>query len=147
MKTTFIRKITVLILLLMGGSIGFTQILEVSISHIRSRNGQICIALFDSEEGFKKEQPCWEKLYPKWELQQGEIVLTTRLPTGIYGLAVLDDENMDGKMNYSRIGVPLEGFGFSDYKHKGIRKPKFKQFTFNAKEDEKVKVEVILKYF
>jgi uncharacterized protein (DUF2141 family) len=144
---TYIRKITALILLLMGNSTGFAQILELSISNIRSHNGQLCIALFDSEEGFRKEQPCWEKIYSKCQLQQGELVLTIRIPSGIYGLSVLDDENMDGNMNYNRIRVPLEGFGFSNYKHKGIRKPKFKQFTFNAKEDEKVKVEVKMRYF
>jgi uncharacterized protein (DUF2141 family) len=128
-------------------STGLAQTLEVTVSNIRTNNGQLCVALFDSEEGFKKEQPCWEKSYPKSQIEQGEVVLTICVPPGIYGLSVLDDENMDGKMNYNRIGIPQEGFGFSDYQHKGLRRPALKNFTFSIEKNQVLKIDVVLKYF
>ena len=128
-------------------SIGFAQTLEVTISNIRSNKGQLCVALFDSEEGFKKEQPCWEKNYAKSPVKQDEVVITISIPPGIYGLSVLDDENMDGNMNFNRIGVPLEGFGFSGYQHKGIRKPSFNNFIFRVEENQTLKIDVLMRYF
>lgn len=127
-------------------SSGFAQTLEVTISNIRSNKGQLCVALFDSEDGFKKEQPCWEKNYAKFHIEQDEVVIMISISPGVYGLSVLDDENMDGRMNFNRIGVPLEGFGFSGYQHKGIRKPSFNNFIFRVEENQTVKIEVEMKY-
>lgn len=143
------RRKLVLFCLLVWLSTGFAQNLEVTITNMRSSKGQFCVALFDSEEGFKKEHPCWEGIYPKssLDLNMDKAVLTIRVPEGSYGLSVLDDENMDKKMNYSIIRLPREGFGFSGYEHKGIRKPRFDQFVFKVEEGEKIEVEVVLKYF
>jgi len=143
----FFRCITALILLHVCFVTSLSQTLEVTVSNIRSNKGQLCVALFDSEEGFKKEQPCWEKTYSKSQIEQGEVVLTICVPPGIYGLSVLDDENMDGKMNYNRIGIPQEGFGFSDYQHKGLRRPALKNFTFSIEKNQVLKIDVVLKCF
>ncbi|MDD2284568.1 MAG: DUF2141 domain-containing protein [Paludibacter sp.] len=143
----FFRYITALILLLLCYLTGFTQTIEVIVSNIRSNKGQLCVGLFESEEGFKKERPCWEKSYSKFQIEQEKVVLTICIPPGTYSLSVLDDENGDGKMNYNMIGVPREGFGFSGYEHKGIRKPQFKQFQFKVEGVEKVIIEVVMKYF
>jgi len=130
-----------------GLSTGFTQTLEVTISRIHTNKGQLCVALFNSEEGFKKEQPCWKKSYAKSSVEQGKIVLIICISPGTYGLSALDDENGDGKMNYNIIGVPQEGFGFSGYRHKGIRKPPFNNFIFRVEENQTVKIDVEMKYY
>lgn len=127
-------------------STGFAQTLEVTVSKIRSNKGQLCVALFDTEEGFRNEQPYWKKNYSKSQIEQGEVVLTICVRPGIYGLSVLDDENCDGKMKYNMIGLPQEGFGFSGYRHKGIRKPSFNNFIFRVEENQTVKIEVEMKY-
>lgn len=137
----------VLLCLFVWLSTGFTQTLEVTISNIRTNKGQLCVAIFDNEDGFKKEQPCWENNYSKSKIEEGEVVLTICIPSGIYGLSVLDDENMDGKMKYNTIGVPQEGFGFSGYRHKGIRKPLFNNFIFRVEDNQTTKIEVVMKYF
>jgi uncharacterized protein (DUF2141 family) len=36
------------------------------------------------------------------------------IPKGIYALAVIYDENMDGKLGTNLLGVPTEGYGFSN---------------------------------
>jgi uncharacterized protein (DUF2141 family) len=45
----------------------------------------------------------------------------------------LDDENSTGKMEYNMFGIPREGFGFSNYYHKGLLKPHFDAFSFSVK--------------
>jgi uncharacterized protein (DUF2141 family) len=70
------------------------------------------------------------------------------LEPGVYGLCLLDDENNNGKMEYNFLGMPKEGFGFSDHYHTGITKPKFDSFKFtlskNQDKDVTIKVRYIL---
>lgn len=142
----FFRYITTLILLPICFATGLAQTLEVTVSNIRSNKGQLCVVLFDTEEGFKKEQPYWEKTYSKSQIEHGELILRICVLPGIYGLSVLDDENCDGKMKYNMIGLPQEGFGFSGYRHKGIRKPSFNNFIFKVEGNQTMKIEVEMKY-
>ncbi len=57
------------------------------------------------------------------------------LPPGVYGLVFVDDENNDGKMTNRKIGIPKEGFGFSNFYLKVLKKPKFSDFSFSLKEN------------
>lgn len=128
-------------------STGFAQTIEVTVSNIHTNKGQLCVALFDTEEGFKNEQPCWKNYYSKSQVEEGKIMMTICIPPGTYGLSVLDDENDDGKMKYNLIGIPQEGFGFSNYQHKGLRRPQFKDFIFRVEENQTLKIAVEMKYF
>ncbi len=68
------------------------------------------------------------------------------LEPGTYGLALLDDENYDSKMNYSFLGMPVDGFGFSNYYLSGMSKPKFESFKFTISKDSKLKIETKFRY-
>ncbi|MCC6370579.1 MAG: DUF2141 domain-containing protein, partial [Bacteroidia bacterium] len=66
------------------------------------------------------------------------------LKPGVYGIAILDDENTNEKMDYGWF-LPKEGFGFSDYYHSNMSHPKFESFDFVLKKEAK-KVEIKLRY-
>ncbi len=68
------------------------------------------------------------------------------LDPGIYGLSLLDDENSNGKMEYNFFGIPKEGFGFSDYYHTGITKPKFDAFKFSIDKDQTKRITIRIRY-
>jgi len=123
------------------------QTVELRILNVRSNTGQLCVGVFDSQESFKKEQPCFEKICHKNQFEEEHYSMKIQLPAGVYGISVLDDENMDGKMNYSLIGVPTEGFGFGGYKHKGLKKPVFDNFSFSLEEGQHIQFDVELRYF
>ena len=36
------------------------------------------------------------------------------IPAGTYALAVVHDENMNGKLDTNWLGIPVEGYGFSN---------------------------------
>jgi uncharacterized protein (DUF2141 family) len=105
------------------------------------------VAIFNSEESFKEEKPVWEKYFPKKDLTNKTLKFTIRLAPGIYGLSILDDINMDAKMNFNMIGIPGEGYGFANYQHKGIFKPKFSAFSFQLSENENIPLKVKMQYF
>ncbi|HZM13192.1 MAG TPA: DUF2141 domain-containing protein, partial [Bacteroidales bacterium] len=107
-----------LLLLLPAATIN-AQNVEVTITGIRNTKGQMGLGVFRDNESFKKEQAYRELQFPKKDISKGEMKARFDLPPGTYGIALVDDENSDGEMEYNFLGVPKEGFGFSDYYHTG----------------------------
>ena len=67
------------------------------------------------------------------------------LPYGEYAVAVLHDENRDGKMNTSVVGVLKEGFGFSGNPKTKMGPPEYDGTRFLLLVPEK-KIEIVLQY-
>lgn len=122
-----------------------THLLSIEISGIRNDKGVLQVGVFMSQESFREEKPEYEFTQLKRGVENGRIVLRTELPEGKYGISVLDDENDDGRMNYNILGIPREGFGFSDYTHRGMKKPRFDNFSFDLR-PEKNTVKVKMRY-
>ncbi|MBL7900403.1 MAG: DUF2141 domain-containing protein [Bacteroidia bacterium] len=144
-KATHIYFLLVLSLLL-GSANTKAQNIEVTFSGIRSSAGQIRLEVFVDEEGFEKEKGIMIKYFKKIKLVKGEMNVKLDLPPGTYGLALLDDENNDDKMNYSFIGLPKEGFGFSNYYLSGLFKPKFEVFKFTVVKGQNQKILMKIRY-
>ena len=49
---------------------------------------------------------------------------------GDYAIAILHDENASGDMDYRGIGLPKEGYCFSNNAKPRFRAPKFKKTKF-----------------
>ena len=136
----------ILLLLLLPAMTLNAQNVEVIITGIRTEKGQIVIGVFKDDESFKKEESFLEKRFVKNGISNGEMRVHFSLETGIYGLSLLDDENSNGKMEYKLLRIPKEGFGFSDYYHKGITKPKFDSFKFSINKDQTKKITIRIRY-
>jgi uncharacterized protein (DUF2141 family) len=122
------------------------QNVEVIITGIRTEKGQIVIGVFKDDESFKKEESFLEKRFVKNGISNEEMRVQFSLEPGIYGLSLMDDENSNGKMEYNFLGIPKEGFGFSDYYHTGITKPKFDSFKFSINKDQTKKITIRIRY-
>lgn len=139
-------KFTFLILILLIVNIVSSQNILLKVENLKPDSGQICVAVFDSHNSFKKEKPVSSYYYKKTGSICQSIQLT--LPTGTWGISVLDDINANGKIDYRITGLPKEGFGFAGYYHKGIFKPSFEDFQFSVKnENEKQTFSVVLRRF
>ena len=123
------------------------QTILLKITNISEQKGQLCIAFFDSEEGFKAEKTCYELKIDKSKVKLHELQVEIPFRSGKFGISVLDDANFDGKMQYNLICIPREGFGFSDYYHRGIKRPVFDDFDFYLEKNEVRNVTVRMKYF
>ena len=119
------------------------QTLHIQISGLRNNLGQVQIQFFTSKESFDEEIPAFSKLAPKAALVKGILNVTyTNIPSGTYGVAILDDENSNKKMDYGLL-LPKEGFGFSDYYHRGMSRPDYNKFKFTlGKELKSVQIKV-----
>lgn len=122
-----------------------SQTLTINFSGIRNSNGSLQIQFFNSQENFENEKPSYTKRLSKKEVKDAKLSISyTDIKPGTYGVAILDDENNNTKMDYGLI-LPKEGFGFSDYYHSGMTQPKFKNFSFSLTNAPKV-VNIKLRY-
>jgi uncharacterized protein (DUF2141 family) len=53
-----------------------------------------------------------------------------RHPAGTYALVVVHDENMNGKLDTTRLGIPMEGYGFSNDARAFLGAPSFSAASF-----------------
>lgn len=53
------------------------------------------------------------------------------IPPGSYAIAVIHDENMDGELETNFLGVPKEGYGFSNDAKGMIGAPSFPAASFS----------------
>ena len=124
-------------------NLAWGQSLTVTVTGIRSSKGNIRLAFYTSAKNFKDDKPLMMKTVSKAGMKDGTLSVTYKsLSAGLYGVALLDDENADQEMNYYLL-LPTEGFGFSDYYHTGMSHPSFDQFDFYLKQEPKtVKIRV-----
>jgi uncharacterized protein (DUF2141 family) len=139
------KKFALLFVLMIQVCFGFAQTLHVNITGIRNTDGNIRLVFYTTSESFDKETPSIIKTISKTGMVNGNISVSySDLKPGTYGVVILDDENKNLKMDYGLI-LPKEGFGFSDYYHTGMSKPRFEQFDFVFGTTDKT-VQVKVKY-
>ncbi len=122
------------------------QEVHLKIQNIKNSNGLLAIGVFDSEESFKSEKAKIYLQYSKAPMKNNEMFIVLNLTPGTYGISILDDENSDGKMNWKYLAIPREGFGFADYNHNGLKKPRFQNFSFTLLPHEKKTMIVKMRY-
>ena len=102
--------------------------LTVTVDHVRSDRGAILAALYDSEASFMK-QPLARATF-KVKAATGEVQYVFHdLPAGKYALTAFHDENANGQLDKNLIGIPKEGYGFSNSKG-AAKPPAFSQAAF-----------------
>lgn len=122
-----------------------SQTLTVHVIGHRNITGNIRLAFYNNSQSFDNEKALFIKTISKAKLaKNGMKVSYTDIKPGLYGIAVLDDEDGNEKMEYGLV-LPKEGFGFSDYYHTAMKRPKFESFDFVLKQEAKT-VEIKLRY-
>jgi uncharacterized protein (DUF2141 family) len=105
--------------------------IHVKILNIRNSTGAVACALFESPDGFPTEF-----LHSATNIMMIKIKDTQArcdfedIPRGRYALAVIHDENMNGKLDTNRLGIPLEGYGFSNDAKAFLSAPSFRAASF-----------------
>jgi uncharacterized protein (DUF2141 family) len=88
--------------------------IHVKILNIRNSTGTVACALFESPVGFPAEflRSATNVMVIKIRETQARCDFEDIQP-GTYAMAVIHDENMNGKLDTNLVGVPTEGYGFS----------------------------------
>jgi uncharacterized protein (DUF2141 family) len=105
--------------------------IHVTILNIRNSIGTVDCALFDSSSGFPTDT-----MRSAMRLTAMKVPERTArcdfedLPAGKYALVVLHDENMNGRIDYNWLGIPREGYGFSNDARGTLGAPSFEKAAF-----------------
>lgn len=125
-----------LFFLLVNNTFGQDVPIKFEINNLKNSDGSIIVSVYNDKKSFADGIPSSHKVIPKKEkMSKGILKAQFSLPPGVYGLVFTDDENNDGKMTNRKIGIPKEGFGFSNFYLSGFKKPKFSDFSFTLKEN------------
>ena len=87
--------------------------LTVTITNINGPGGEVRWALFDSAEDYKTEAN--PVLSARSRVDGDRLRFTVHdLPDGRYAIKLYHDANANGKLDSNRLGIPTEGYGFSN---------------------------------
>ncbi|WP_394778244.1 DUF2141 domain-containing protein [Undibacterium sp.] len=87
--------------------------LTVNVKNLRSQNGKLMLALFNSADSFlKTDRQFGAQMIPA--TQETGVFVFKNLPAGRYAVSVFHDENRNGKMDSNMLGIPVERYGFSN---------------------------------
>lgn len=109
--------------------------LTITVTDIRSVQGSVALSVVDSAAAWSGQAKAVKRQMQP--IQGTEIVFRfTDLPPGDYAVSVMHDENGNGKLDSNFMGMPTEGYGFSN-NPKVLRKPTFEEarFQLGAKGD------------
>lgn len=111
--------------------------LQVKVQNVRSASGMIVVTLYGDrpEEFLQSGRKIDRERVPA---KLGSVTACLVLPkAGTYAIAVYHDEDGDRKVTKSGLGIPTEGYGFSNDALAKIGPPKFDDVKFTAGSDKK----------
>lgn len=108
--------------------------LTVEITDLRTEKGAVMVALIDSAAGWNdgSKAIARRKLTPEGD----KLTLAfDDLKPGQYAVQVMHDENGNGKLDTNFIGMPTEGYGFSN-NPQVMRRPTYDEARFELGADD-----------
>lgn len=105
--------------------------LKIEITNFQSTKGKVLVNLFKEAKGFPTNN---KYAYKTAEISVGTdkqvFIEFADLPYGDYAVAILHDENDNKKMDYNFLGMPKEGYCFSNNYRPTLKNPSFRQAGF-----------------
>lgn len=121
--------------------------LVVEIEGLRNIEGSISLSLFRSAQGFPDDTAAVFR--SATQQLTGDATPVFRfgdLQYGHYAISILHDENENGELDTNLLGVPSEGFGFSNNPRIGFGAPSFESCRFRF-EGLEITLSISMKYF
>jgi len=108
--------------------------LEIEITGLRNDKGTIMLQLLDTVQQVVAER--------METISNGKCTLIIgELKAGKYAVRYFHDENLSGKMETGRFGIPTEGYGFSNNASGMFGPLPFKKWIFEVTADKKINLE------
>jgi uncharacterized protein (DUF2141 family) len=116
--------------------------LEVTVANVKDTTGTVRVGIFKDEKTFLKDAFVGKIV----KAARGEVkVVFENVPEGKYALSVIHDENRNGELDSNMIGIPREGFGFSNDAMGMFGPPDFEKCEFAVTPAAK-KITVTMRY-
>ncbi|MBC7949188.1 MAG: DUF2141 domain-containing protein [Chitinophagaceae bacterium] len=121
--------------------------LTISITDLKNKNGQVLVSLFKDGKGYPdKPDLAFKKGRASFVGNDKAVINFTGLQSGQYAAVILHDENSNLKMDKSWIGLPREGYGFSNNVMGSLGPPTFSKASFSHTAEEESEIIIKLRY-
>lgn len=103
--------------------------INIEIQNLKSITGKVSIGLYNKSENF----PIVSKEYKGAHLDidsHTHSYTFKKIPNGIYAVSVFHDENSNSKLDKNFLGIPKEGYGFSNNAKATLLAPSFNDAKF-----------------
>jgi uncharacterized protein (DUF2141 family) len=103
---------------------------SVVVTNIRESSGDIRASLCADEASYKADECPGEAIAKAFK---GSTTLTFRdVAPGTYAIQLFHDKNGNGKTDFNFLGIPREGFGFSNNAKPSFSAPRFSKVAFTV---------------
>jgi len=102
------------------------------VRNLRSDNGQVMGALFDSAERWVRTGE--ETAACRVAIRNRVARCAMEVPVGRYAFAFAHDEDRDGQFDRDFLGIPQEGYGFSNDVRPSLSLPSWQSAAFHVRE-------------
>lgn len=109
-----------------------TYTVAITVKGLENTTGDVIVSLYNRSDGFPREikKSIQARKIPA---SSTSIVAKFTVPTGIYAVSVVHDENRNGDMDTNFLGIPTEGYCFSNNATGFMSPPSFTSACFVVK--------------
>jgi uncharacterized protein (DUF2141 family) len=108
--------------------------LGIKITELKNDKGVIMLQLFDENEKVIGQE--------KGEIKDNKCIITFRdLKPGKYAVRYFHDEDLSGVMETNMLGIPKEGYGFSNNAAGPFGPKPFKEWLFDLEKNKSITIE------
>jgi uncharacterized protein (DUF2141 family) len=142
-----IKKTLILIGIILASRILYSEPKDLSkitiqVDGVKNNIGSINVAIYRSDADFEQEKFAYVHRLPA--IPNAKFIFEN-VPMGKYAVAVYHDENENMKLDRNLIGLPKEGYGFSNNAKGTMGPPKFSNSSFTI-QDSETKIKIQLNY-
>ena len=117
---------------------GQTHDITIRVTNLRSAEGVVLACMTQSEKSFPKCRGVQGAKSARVEAHSGSLTLTFHdVEPGRYAIALLHDENGNGKADRAMGMMPKEGFGFSRNAPVRMGPPSFEDAVFEMSDEDR----------
>ena len=119
----------------------FGATINIEVSNIKNQKGSMVIGLYNIEKTFPIEIEKYRGLI----LNANATTLKGQfknIPNGTYAIALFHDENSNRILDKNFLGIPKEGYGFSNNAKALFSAPSFDEAKFELNETTTIKIEM-----
>lgn len=112
----------------------FASNVSLTVTNLRSSNGMLIIGIYNKASDFPKEGSQWKRI--SVPVNDKTVTTTINLPEGEYAFAICHDEDGNKTCNQNFLGIPTEGFAFTNNFRPKVKAPSFKDAKINVGSDK-----------
>lgn len=115
--------------------------INIEITNILNKNGDMKIGLYNKAEDFSKIDKFYKEVIIKISSKTIKYKFTN-IPNGTYAIAIFHDENQNGKIDKNILGMPQEGYGFSNNIRPSFRSANFEESKFELNKSKVLSIKM-----